>query len=108
MSALYPNIDMLGDALVTTFKQYLGKHWTREVKQAWVDAYVDITALMLKGAKYDGETVKLEAPGEKRSTSQVPQTHEHKAEPAKDNINWPILGGIFGVAGAIIIVLLLL
>lgn len=62
-------------------------------------------------AEYDGETVKLEAPGEKvdaGSTSQVSPTQDHKAEPAKDNINWPILGGIFGVAGFIIILLLLL
>ncbi len=106
--ALREHYPLVGDALFTTFEQYLGEEWTREVKQAWVGAYTDITAMMLAGAEYDGEIVKLEAPGEKRSTSQVSPTQDHKAEPAKDNINGPILGGIFGVAGLIIILLLLL
>jgi len=99
---------MVGDALLTTFEQYLGEEWTTEVQQAWVGTYTDITAMMLAGAEYDAEIVKLEAPGEKRSTSQVPQTHDHKAEPVYSTINWPIIGGILGVAGFIIIVLLLL
>ncbi|MBW4567958.1 MAG: pentapeptide repeat-containing protein [Tolypothrix carrinoi HA7290-LM1] len=40
----------VGEALLMSFEQYLQQDWTPEVKQAWVDAYRAITALMLKGA----------------------------------------------------------
>src|SRR4028119_1419941 len=40
----------VGEALLTTFEQYLEPDWTPEVKQAWTDAYGAITGLMLKGA----------------------------------------------------------
>src|SRR5919199_1522046 len=43
----YPAV---GEALLSTFEQYLQQDWTGEVKQAWVDAFSAITALMLKGA----------------------------------------------------------
>jgi hemoglobin-like flavoprotein len=43
----YPAV---GEALLTTFEQYLQQDWTPEVRQAWVDAFTAITALMLKGA----------------------------------------------------------
>ncbi|MGB3203842.1 MAG: pentapeptide repeat-containing protein [Crinalium sp.] len=43
----YPAV---GEALITTFEQYLQQDWTTEVKQAWIDAYGAITDLMLKGA----------------------------------------------------------
>ena len=81
--ALPEHYPLVGHALLTTFEQYLGEEWTREVKKAWVDAYADITALMLAGAEYNGETVKLEAPRKKAGAggaSQVPQTHNHKAD----------------------------
>ena len=109
--ALPSHYPLVGHALLTTFEQYLGKQWTREVKQAWVDAYADITALMLAGAEYDGETVKLEAPRKKAGAggaSQISQTHDHKAEPVDGTINWLLVGGTFGVGGLITILLLLL
>ncbi|XWK88783.1 MAG: globin family protein [Phormidium sp.] len=41
---------LVGQALLTTFEQYLQQDWTPEVKQAWTDALGAITTLMLKGA----------------------------------------------------------
>ena len=41
---------LVGQALLTTFEQYLQQDWTPEVKQAWTDAFGAITPLMLKGA----------------------------------------------------------
>ncbi len=50
---------LVGNALLTTFEQYLKADWTAEVKQAWVEAYGAITALMLEGADYSEDEVKL-------------------------------------------------
>lgn len=50
---------MVGGALLKTFESYLGAEWTPEVKQAWVDAYAAITELMLEGAHYPEEILKL-------------------------------------------------
>lgn len=44
----YPAV---GEALLTTFEQYLQADWTPEVKQAWVNAFRAITAGMLQGAQ---------------------------------------------------------
>ncbi|MFM9266432.1 globin family protein [Tychonema sp. BBK16] len=46
----YPAV---GEALLATFEQYLQQDWTREVKQAWVDAFGAISTLMLDGAQED-------------------------------------------------------
>ncbi len=46
----YPAV---GEAILTTFEQYLQQDWTPEVKQAWVDAFGAISTLMLDGAKED-------------------------------------------------------
>ncbi|MEG4500121.1 pentapeptide repeat-containing protein [Microcoleus sp. F10-C6] len=55
----YPAV---GEALLMTFEEYLQQDWTIEVKQAWIDAYGAITALMLKGAGVEStpEEVQLE------------------------------------------------
>ncbi|MGK7874563.1 MAG: globin family protein [Xenococcaceae cyanobacterium] len=58
--ALPEHYPLVGNALLTTFEQYLGSDWTTEVKQAWVDAYGVITTLMLEGADYSPEAVELE------------------------------------------------
>ncbi len=42
---------LVGNALLTTFKQYLRSDWTPEVRQAWKDAYNLISTTMLEGAK---------------------------------------------------------
>jgi hemoglobin-like flavoprotein/uncharacterized protein YjbI with pentapeptide repeats len=66
----------VGEALLTTFEQYLQQDWTPEVKQAWVAAYRAITAQMLKGAGV-GNAPKV-AHNEKVATLKKPS--ELKAE----------------------------
>ena len=66
----------VGEALLTTFEQYLQQDWTVEVKQAWVAAYRAITAQMLKGAGV-GNAPKV-AHNEKAATIKKPS--ELKAE----------------------------
>ena len=51
---------LVGNALLTTFEQYLDTDWTPQVKQAWVDAYGAITQIMLAGADYSPEAVQLQ------------------------------------------------
>ena len=51
---------LVGAALLKTFESYLGQDWTPEVKQAWIDAYGTIVDIMLEGAKYPEEILKLE------------------------------------------------
>lgn len=58
--ALPEHYPLVGNALLKTFESYLGPEWTPEVKQAWVDAYGAITMLMLEGADYSDDAVKLE------------------------------------------------
>ena len=43
----YPAV---GEALLTTFAEYLHQDWTDETRQAWIDAFPAISALMLNGA----------------------------------------------------------
>ncbi|MFB2921391.1 globin domain-containing protein [Aerosakkonema funiforme] len=62
---------LVGSALVTTLAQYLQSDWTEEVKQAWVDAYSAIAALMFEGAGYPAETLQLE-------TLPIPSAGEQK------------------------------
>jgi hemoglobin-like flavoprotein len=51
---------LVGRTLLKTFEQYLGPEWSDEVKQAWIDGYSAITALMLDGAEYSEDILKLE------------------------------------------------
>ena len=56
----YPSdYPIVGAAILKTFEYYLGADWTPEVKQAWVEAYGAITSLMLEGADYSEEELKL-------------------------------------------------
>ena len=57
--ALPEHYPLVGMTLLKTFEVYLGEQWTPEVKQAWVDAYAAITALMLEGADYTIDEVSL-------------------------------------------------
>ena len=50
---------MVGNALLITLAAFAGEAWTPEVKQAWVEAYTAITALMLAGADYPESAVQL-------------------------------------------------
>ncbi|MEM8604882.1 MAG: globin family protein, partial [Cyanobacteria bacterium P01_H01_bin.121] len=60
--ALPEHYPLVGNSLLKTFEQYLQANWTPEVKQAWVDAYGAITTLMLDGADYSEQDLKLESP----------------------------------------------
>ena len=44
----YPYV---GQALVETFAEYLGKKWDRHTHKAWLEAYSSIAETMLEGAK---------------------------------------------------------
>ena len=57
--ALPEHYPLVGNSLLKTFDQYLGEDWTADTKQAWVDAYGLITTVMLEGADYSDEEVKL-------------------------------------------------
>ncbi|HLO47385.1 MAG TPA: globin family protein [Kamptonema sp.] len=57
---VYPtDYPFVGSALLKAFESNLGADWTPEVKQAWVDAYGAIASLMLEGADYPEEVLKL-------------------------------------------------
>ena len=42
---------LVGTALMETFEDFLGKHWTQEHHDAWVKAYETVSSLMLQGAE---------------------------------------------------------
>ncbi len=42
---------LVGTALLETFADFLGKHWTQEHHDAWVKGYEAVSGLMLKGAQ---------------------------------------------------------
>lgn len=50
---------MVGSSLLKTFEVVLGTDLTPDVKQAWVDAYGGVTQLMLEGADYPPEVLRL-------------------------------------------------
>jgi hemoglobin-like flavoprotein len=50
---------MVGSSLLKTFEAVLETDWTLGVKQAWVDAYGGVTQLMLEGADYPPEILRL-------------------------------------------------
>lgn len=99
--ALPEHYPLVGNALLTTFEQYLGSDWTAEVKQAWVDAYGTITTLMLEGADYSAEKVALDRAN--LSPDPVPSPQVPKSE-----INWGLFGAVFLGSGVIVLLLLLL
>jgi hemoglobin-like flavoprotein len=50
---------LVGNSLLKTLAELAGDAWTPDVKQAWVDAYTVITTVMLDGANYPPEVLKL-------------------------------------------------
>jgi len=57
--ALPEHYPLVGMSLLKTFEFFLQDDWTPALKQAWVDGYAAITTLMLEGAEYSEETVRL-------------------------------------------------
>jgi hemoglobin-like flavoprotein len=41
---------MVGDSLLKSLEFFLGKGWTPEVQEAWIEAYTAVTELMLEGS----------------------------------------------------------
>ncbi len=79
----YPAV---GEALITTFEQYLQQDWTPEVKQAWIDAYGAITTLMLKGAGVETtpEEVSLETEIILDQQVTIPANHPQESVPEQE------------------------
>jgi hemoglobin-like flavoprotein len=50
---------MVGGSLLKTFAQILGTDWTPDVETAWQEAYEAVAQIMLDGADYSPETLKL-------------------------------------------------
>ncbi|AFY69602.1 globin [Thalassoporum mexicanum PCC 7367] len=124
--ALPEHYPLVGNALLATFEEYLGTAWTEEVKQAWVEAYAAITELMLEGADYGQEEVSLESavpePTPISSENQIayeapiaasygsskppkPKTNKYNQETKASDVNWPVVGGLLGVGGILIVVI---
>ncbi len=86
----------VGEALLTTFEQYLQEDWTPEVKQAWVDAYRAITALMLKGAGANSAPeevqLKTQATPEKQvaTAPATPTQHQLESVPNSEPKELPV------------------
>lgn len=57
--ALPQHYPQFGRTLLKSMKAQLKDDWTPETQQAWVDAYAVLTKLMLTGADYTEETVRL-------------------------------------------------
>ena len=57
--ALPEHYPLVGEALLTTFEQYLQDKWTPKTKDAWVGAYGAISGIMLDGADYSEAEIAL-------------------------------------------------
>ena len=84
--ALPEHYPLVGNTLLKTFEQYLKEDWTPEVKQAWVDAYGLITQVMLEGADYSPEAIKLEPEVDEATGLKVALLEQsfEKAKPVAD------------------------
>ena len=87
--ALPEHYPLVGNALLTTFEQYLGEQWTPEVKQAWIDAYGAITEIMLDGADYSQSEIALDAP--------VKSAEEEQEIPVESGLQVELLEQSFAV-----------
>ncbi|NET33693.1 MAG: globin [Cyanothece sp. SIO1E1] len=102
--ALPEHYPLVGNTLLKTFEQYLDADWTPGVKQAWVDAYGLITEVMLAGADYSEEEVKLDTD----ASSQAADSAVDAAASASGPNPITFSGGIAGGLGALLILFLIL
>jgi hemoglobin-like flavoprotein len=51
---------LFGRSLLKAMATSLGERWTPQLQQAWVDAYVALTSLMLEGAEYSESATQLD------------------------------------------------
>ena len=104
--ALPEHYPLVGEALLTTFEQYLGEKWTKEVKQAWVEAYHEISKIMLAGAEYNPQDIKLETEQvtNLKTTPLVTNSSVSAVEMIEiptGEVNWRMTGGVFVGAGLV-------
>jgi hemoglobin-like flavoprotein/uncharacterized protein YjbI with pentapeptide repeats len=74
----YPAV---GEALLSTFEQYLQQDWTPQVKQAWLAAFRAITAAMLKGAGEESAPIVVQT--EKAAASKYNSELNSKVQPVE-------------------------
>lgn len=102
--ALPEHYPLVGNALLTTFGQYLGDKWTPEVKQAWIDAYGAISSIMLDGADYSQEAIQLQ-PQAVASTPEFVASETVDVNPSKVGIFGLLGGGIMGIVALVLALL---
>ena len=103
--ALPEHYPLVGNALLTTFGQYLGNQWTPEVKKAWVDAYGAISSIMLDGADYSQEEIQLQPQAPVNSSSESVTSEDTGMSPSKVGIFGIVGGGIMGIIALILMLL---
>lgn len=97
--ALREHYPVVGTALLKTLEAFLGSDWTPRVKQAWVDAYAEITRLMLEGATHCEASTEV-------SASQAAILQQQDALPEKTFWRQGVLlagCGIVGITALVII-----
>ena len=112
--ALPEHYPLVGNSLLKALGQHAGSAWTPEVKEAWVDAYGAITALMLDGADYNSQDIQLDNPSIPNSPAEdaaqvaaVPSAML-SAEPPEGISGKAAAGLIGGSAAALSLLLLIL
>ncbi|NET51708.1 MAG: globin [Merismopedia sp. SIO2A8] len=99
--ALPEHYPLVGSSLLKTFEQYLKDDWTAPTKQAWIDAYGLITEVMLEGADYSKDAVKIDSVTPSASSSEAPVL-----VPGPNATSF--VGGLAGVLGILTILFLIL
>ncbi len=113
--ALPEHYPLVRDAFFATFEQFLGIEWTAEFKQAWLDAYVTFSGIMLDGANHAQKQMSDQThTSESDSDNNIPTTatattvksfaRKKTDDFPKSDKKW-LIGS--GVVGAIAILLLL-
>jgi hemoglobin-like flavoprotein len=57
------HFDAVGDALVFTLAQVLGDDFTPDIRHAWVEAYAEVSAVMIRSAEVTPTAAPLAAAG---------------------------------------------
>ena len=73
--ALPEHYPLVRDAFLATFEQFLGSEWTYEFKQAWLDAYVTFSGMMLDGADHAQKQI-----------AEKPIVHQNYVSESENNI----------------------
>jgi hemoglobin-like flavoprotein len=93
---------IVGAALLKTLATYLGEDWTPEVKQAWIDAYEEITYSMLEGAKQHEATLVSEESPQQQNEQSIDR-ESVRFEPKSPGTNWSAVAAIATFAVGLLI-----